>query len=150
MMRFRNNRRGEPVVSLLMAALLIVGCVPATVPPQLDHTPGPPLTVTDDRVQTAAFTVTRPDGWRVVTGEAAAPPSVILIAPDDTALVMLSAAPIDTPPRPQVDDETPLETRTASVNVTGGTVAIYAAAPAADFADLAPLFDAVIASVAAP
>lgn len=69
--------------------LLLSACIPATVPDNLDDTPGPPVVVNNDVYEGTVFTAHIPDGWRVITGEAQAPQSVIFVAPDDKTLIRL-------------------------------------------------------------
>ena len=68
---------------LLFAVGLLAACVPANTPLQLAYTPGPAVIVTDDVYESDAFTVHYPSGWRVVTGAADAPTSVVFVAPDE-------------------------------------------------------------------
>jgi hypothetical protein len=126
---------------LIAALLLIAGCVPATPPPHLANTPGAPVIVDGDRVITAAFRVRAPAGWRIILGAASAPPSVTFAAPDNCALIAVSAAPID-PPSPS-DRCPPVEMRVERVSVNGGVIMVYAAADAGTT-------DGLIASIAAP
>jgi hypothetical protein len=91
------------VTAGLMLALLLAGCgslVPARVPPQLTHTPGPPVIVTDHEVRTVAFRAQYPRGWQVITGPAFADPWVIFLNPDQTALIVLALDPADTAVNP--------------------------------------------------
>ena len=91
----RPRLRYACVVACLTA---LAACVPATVPPQLDATPGPAVIVAD-RVEVAGlFSVQPPAGWRIVTGAAGDPPSVLFIAPDDAALIGIGTAPDYTAP----------------------------------------------------
>lgn len=86
-------------VAGLVLVLLLAGCgslVPAQVPPQLTHTPGPPVIVTDNEVRTVAFRAQYPRGWQVVTGPAFADPWMIFLNPDQTALIVLALDPADT------------------------------------------------------
>jgi hypothetical protein len=126
---------------LIAALLLLAGCVPATPPPHLANTPGAPVIVDGDRVITSAFRVRAPAGWRIILGAASAPPSVTFVAPDNCALIAVSAAPIAAPPLP--DGCPPVEARTERVTVNGGEIRVYAAADAGTT-------DGVIADIAAP
>lgn len=74
----------------LIVALMLAGCglVPARVPPQLAHTPGPAISFRDGRVVLGAFSVPVPPTWRVVKSSTAQEPlRVVLAAPDDTMLI---------------------------------------------------------------
>lgn len=74
----------------LIVALLLAGCglVPARVPPQLAHTPGPTISFREGRVVLGDFSVPIPPTWRVVKSSTAQEPlRVVLAAPDDTMLI---------------------------------------------------------------
>lgn len=73
-----------------LCGLLLAACgsiVPATTPPQLAYTPGPPVIISPDLIQTSAYRLNYPEGWRVVTGPAELPPEIILVAPDETSTI---------------------------------------------------------------
>ncbi len=74
---------------------ICTGCIPATVPDNLDDTPGPPVIVADGSYRSEWFSAQYPAGWRIVTGEASAPASVIFVAPDEVSTIRLSIAPMD-------------------------------------------------------
>lgn len=81
------------VAAGLALALLLAGCgaLPApAVPPQLTHTPGPPVVVTADEVRTTAFQARYPRGWKIITAAAFSDPWVIFLHPDETALIVLA------------------------------------------------------------
>lgn len=90
----------------IVIGMIVLGaaCVPAQVPPQLAYTPGPPLIVAVQQIETEQFTAWLPPGWEVVTSAAASPQSVILISPDSVALIMLGGDGAQTPVL-QVDGE---------------------------------------------
>lgn len=126
---------------LIAALLLIAGCVPATPPPHLANTPGAPVIIDGDWVITSAFRVRALADWRIILGAASAPPSVTFAAPDNCALIVVSAAPID-PPAP-LDECPPVEARIERISVNGSAISVYAAADA-------EITDRLIASIAAP
>ncbi len=128
-----------------LLVLVLAACVPATTPPQLDYTPGAPVVVTDGRYDAGAFTVARPDGWRVITSAADAPTTVIFVSPDDDALIMLATEGIGEPPRPNTDE--PLRDITQQIEQDGRTIAVYGAAPAAAWQAFQRTFAATVASV---
>jgi hypothetical protein len=134
-------------VSLLI--LLFIGaCVPATTPPQLAYTPGPSVQVTGNEVITEDFTVERPDGWRVITSAADAPPTLILVAPDDSALIVIATEGIGEPPRPQVDADTSLRDMVQTITLDSSqTLTVYMAGPAEDWPTLETLFEHLTASI---
>lgn len=111
-----------------LGLLALGACVPATTPPQLNQTPGVPVVVTDGRYTTEAFSVLRPDGWRVITSAADAPLGVILVAPDDSALIYISTDGVGDPPRPDAD--VPLRDTVTEQQQGGTTLTVYGVAPA--------------------
>ncbi|MEM6281327.1 MAG: hypothetical protein AAF787_03965 [Chloroflexota bacterium] len=136
--------------SLIWCVLLLAACIPATAPPQLEYTPGPPVVVTDGRIQTAAFSVERPDGWRVITSAADAPLTLILVAPDDAALIVLATDGIGEPPRPtSIDPEDTLRDSTEQVRVGDVDVSVYAVGPSAQWDALQVATRRLVASLAA-
>ena len=79
----------------VVGCLIIAGCIPAHVPDNLDDTPGPPVVVDDHIYQGTVFSARIPEGWRIITGEAQAPQSVIFVAPDGKALIRLMTGNVD-------------------------------------------------------
>ena len=77
---------------LLGVATACQSIVPASVPPQLSHTPGAPLVITENRIEAEWFSLAYPDGWRVVTNIAEEPLRLILISPDDELLIYVQDA----------------------------------------------------------
>ncbi|MEO1444231.1 MAG: hypothetical protein AAFV33_27805 [Chloroflexota bacterium] len=130
--------------------LALAACIPATTPPQLDFTPGAPVVVTDGRIQTAAFSVERPDGWRVITSSADAPLTLILVAPDDAALILLATDGIGEPPRPtNIDPADTLRDSTEQVEAGNITVSVYTVAPSSQWDAMQAVTRRVVASLAA-
>jgi hypothetical protein len=123
---------------VLLVALVFggMGCIPSRTPPQLTHTPGPPVTITDSELVTVAFRAQYPDGWRVITAAAAAPPSVILVGPGDTALIVLSAAPIQAPPVPTLPPGQLLRQQHEQISVGEVTIEMYMAGSTRQWAAL--------------
>ncbi|MBC7811200.1 MAG: hypothetical protein H7175_08640 [Burkholderiales bacterium] len=133
-----------PLLMILFAA-----CVPATEPPQLVFTPGAPIVVTERLYDAGAFSIEYPDGWRVVTGPAEAPPSVVFVAPGDCALIVLSTVPIESPPALA---ETCGETRGETRRLLAGEVDVYAAgnvAPIEEWESFVPIFEQMVESIRA-
>lgn len=89
--------------------MIVVACqplVPATIPPQLSHTPGEFIRIDDDRVYADDFSVAYPEGWRVIKISTASDPvRFVFASPDNTMLITVSASPI-------TDDVTPDATKT--------------------------------------
>lgn len=86
----RGYRRAWHAMPLLILWLL-VGCIPARdVPPQLSATPAPSYQVTGDSLITEKYALTPPNGWRLIAGPAEDPYTFQFIAPDNTALIVIS------------------------------------------------------------
>ena len=79
----------------LLIGLLLTGCIPAHVPDNLKNTPGPAVVVDNNVYEGSVFRAQIPTGWRVITGEAQAAPSVIFVAPDGKTLIRLIAGSVD-------------------------------------------------------
>jgi len=79
----------------LVVCIIFAGCIPAHEPDNLRNTPGAPVVVDGDLYQGAGFSAKVPNGWRVITGEAQAPQSVIFVAPDGKTLIHLIAGEAD-------------------------------------------------------
>lgn len=105
-------------------AALLAACVPAT-PPPISHTPGPSVVIDGEFVRTDVFSAAVPGDWRVITGAADAPLSLILVAPGDCALIRLTVEAIDAPPEASgcADQARRAEVRAIAV----GGVTVYAA-----------------------
>jgi hypothetical protein len=134
------------VVLILVMLLGGMGCVPAKTPQQLTFTPGAVVMVTDKVYQNEIFWVAYPARWRVITAPAETPDFVIFAAPENQALVMISASPIEEPPLlPGVPSEQQkIESRTLPTSPT-----LYAALVVDEvlYETLHPLFDAILETV---
>lgn len=76
--------------SLFLLIIMLSACqsiVPATNPPQLSHTPGAPITITDNQIDAGWFMLDYPDGWRIVTNIAIEPLRLTLVSPDETLII---------------------------------------------------------------
>jgi hypothetical protein len=125
--------------------LLLAACVPARVPEALTFTPGPPVIVTDRAVTTIAFRLWHPGGeWKIVTGEAAAPPSIYLVAPDGVAFIRVHVGPPDAADQPAPDQR--VERREFTL-ADGTPIVALLSAPAADWAAMQAVFEQVVESV---
>jgi hypothetical protein len=85
--------------------LVVAGCaplIPATVPPQLSHTPGTFITIDDQFVGTAVWRIRYPDGWRVVKISIAAEPvRLVFVSPDEHMLIEVAeTTPLEATPEP--------------------------------------------------
>jgi len=76
------------VLSFLLGACAPI--VPATTPPQLKHTPGAVVVVTNKTVDAGVFQVDYPQSWRIVKTSIAATPFIqlVFVAPDDSAITI--------------------------------------------------------------
>jgi hypothetical protein len=128
----------------LALALATASCIPAGAPAHLDATPGPAVVVAGGVVDAGAFRASYPPGWRVITAPAGATPFVLLVAPDNCALIRLG---LSLEPAPLVAPACGAER--ALARVAGGTppVHVSARAPAAGWDAFTRVVDAVIASV---
>lgn len=127
-------------ISFVLTLIVVSACrplVPATVPPQLSHTPGEFIRIDDDRVYTDDFSVAYPNGWRVIKiSTASEPVRFVFASPDDTMLITVSAVPFSDDATPDAskyirDDEqervyfrgeAPLEQRTVFDDVYEGVL----------------------------
>jgi hypothetical protein len=133
------------VFLLLIALTACQPLVPATTPPQLEHTPGAFVSVTDDSYDAGVFRVRYPEGWRVVkTSIAGAPMEVVFVSPDEEMTIRLSEAAFDAP---EPDDErfTRYEQRTLN-NTAGITLYARAESPLSRRDELQTLFQRVVQS----
>ena len=142
------TRRTHNALRRLAAVWLIISlgaCVPAQVPPQLAHTPGPAVVVAAGEVRLGRFTAWLPPGWQVITSAASDTPSVIILAPDEDALMMLSEA-ITEAPAPAVSGPvTTLERQLSFGDNLHVTVTLNSAADAVT--RYQPIFQQVLESV---
>lgn len=135
-------------VSLLLA--VCAACIPAETPAVLLNTPGPPVTITGDQVITTTFAVRYPSGWRVITSEASAPPTVTLVAPDDCTIIVVSVGSIDPTGYNVEKCGAAAEPLRQSAELPGVTVRITAVGSTSDPVALQDAFSAVFASLDAP
>jgi len=120
--------------------LMLVGCIPAHVPDNLDDTPGPPVSVDSNVYQGAVFSAQIPAGWRVITGEAQAPQSVIFVAPDGKTLIRLIAGNVDKAAVTVADQRNEIAPVTLANAITVTTVF---SSPDSTWADYFPVFEQV-------
>jgi hypothetical protein len=130
-------------LSLLLLAL--AACVPATPPPNLDATPGAAVVVSDGRYESDSFSARYPDDWRAITSPAGEPQFVILAAPDNCTVVILS---LDERPAPEPAGCEASDWREAN-DTSDGTPTVYAAVRAASDAWPAAeaTFESIVASI---
>lgn len=124
----------------------VAACVPATVPSQLAHTPGPGVTVNNGRYANSAFSLNYPEGWRVVSSAASADTaSVMLIAPEDAALIVIGED-AQTPTLPHAES---LRTESQVKAVNGRRITLILSAPAAEWTPYHAAFIQVVESLQA-
>lgn len=137
----------EPGIIVMAACLLLAACgsiIPATTPPQLDYTPGPGIVVSDNSVQTPAFSLRYPEGWRVVTGQAGLPPSVVLVAPDETSTISIINGVLPE----ETNEADSLQSLRRPLTLSSGVeVSIIGRAPADTWTSFLPTFEAVATSI---
>jgi len=145
----QGGSRTAPTTLLYSLLLLIFAAcapiVPATTPPQLQHTPGAPITISETRLDGGAFQVAYPAGWRVVKGNPAGEPlRATFVSPDETMLIFIS---VDS----QADFTPPDNHRAVSTQLIdlpdGGSVAIAGSAAPESWARFETLFEKVAASL---
>jgi hypothetical protein len=136
--------------ALWFLLLVVSACIPAQTPPILDATPAAGVSVTDDSYRSEAFSLRYPSGWRVITSQAGAPPSVTLVAPGDCALIVVSSTPIEAPPTSSACAEQDIETISRTITLASGEIALAGSAPAAEWEPFLAAFEQVAASISAP
>lgn len=87
------------LLGLLLTLSACAPLVPAKTPPQLAHTPGAPVQISEQIYDAGTFQLRYPAGWRVVKlSEAGAPMTAVFVStaenPDDALILTVSAAPI--------------------------------------------------------
>lgn len=90
---FINRTPGYWVFFALISGFIMGACsplVPATTPPQLDHTPGAFVIVTEDTFDGGIFRVDYPSSWRIVKTSIAGAENlqVVFVSPDDHAITL--------------------------------------------------------------
>jgi hypothetical protein len=128
----------------IFSFVLLAACIPAKVPSNLDDTLGPAVVVSDKTFQNSQFSARYPDGWRVVTSEAQAPPSVIFVAPDNVATIQLMVGALENAnfndPKIQVD--------VRGLTLEGGLeITAILSAPPAQWERYSAQFERVLASI---
>ena len=78
---------------IILLSLIIGACapiVPATTPPQLEHTPGAFVVVTNETFDAGVFRVDYPQSWRVVKTSIASTPliQVVFVTPDESSITL--------------------------------------------------------------
>ena len=132
--------------STIILLLLLSACIPARTPEQLAHTPGPAVQVMDSTYDAGAFEVMIPDDWRVVTSAAESPISVLFVAPEDDALVMVGEGLTEAPAPAGYTGE--LRSERGEVALEDGTVIVAILnAPLENWDARLALFERVVESI---
>jgi hypothetical protein len=148
---YRNKCYSPHVRTCILSVLLFImaACVPqipATTPPQLQHTPGA-FVVVDERIYDAGvFRVAYPSGWRIVKSSiAAAPMEVVFVSPDDAIRLELYVSGaciiLEGTLEPHLTDAY------ASVPIAAGLLCLYGRAPIEREAEFRQIFEQVRDSV---
>jgi hypothetical protein len=129
--------------------LWIAACtplIPATTPPQLEHTPGAFVSIDDDHFDAGFFRVDYPDGWRTVkTSVAAAPLEVVFASPDNSMTIRIVEGDA---PFPEATPDVAIHERWEQVELADSvTITVIGAAPLEAQNEFDALFDRVVASV---
>lgn len=140
------NHRGNLRILWFAVCLLFSACIPAQTPPILDATPAAGVSITADTYRSEAFSLRYPSGWRVITSQAGAPPSVTLVEPGNCVLIVVSSTPIETPPTSSACGEPDIETISRMV----GDISLAGSAPAAEWESFLAAFEQVAASISTP
>jgi hypothetical protein len=142
------SRLSSWAVSLSVLTMLIAACVPqipATTPPQLQHTPGAFVVVDEHVYDAGVFRVAYPAGWRIVKSSvASAPMEVIFVSPDDAMTIRVYAGTcliLEGTLEPHLTDAY------ASVPIAAGLLCLYGRAPVEREAEFRQIFEQVRASV---
>jgi hypothetical protein len=130
--------------AFLFAFIILVGCIPAKVPDNLDDTPGPPFVVTDHTYESSQFIARYPDSWRIVTSEARLPPSVVFVAPDEVSTIRLMIGPLED----ASFSNTELQTEVRGLTLDDGLeMTAVLSAPSENWEAMLTIFERVLASL---
>lgn len=133
------------IVGILLLSVL-AACVPASVPPQLAHPPGPAVVVAERLVNVGTFQVEYPAGWRVITSAAGDPVSIIFAAPEGDALIMLGERIIAAPHPAGYAGDIRSERREIMLD-NGVTMVAILNAPRDDWAGWLAVYESVVDSL---
>lgn len=134
---------GRCLLVVLLMLFIIMGCVPAQTPQNLDDTPGPSVVVTDRRYDAGPFSAEYPAGWRVITSPAGASPFVIFASPDNCAVILISTDAMDVPAPTGCEESASFRRE----EQTAGAARLALVAPGDAWDEYAPTFEQVVGSV---
>jgi hypothetical protein len=130
---------------------LLEGCgrlAPPATPAQLEQTAGAPVSLTGAEFTSTAFRLRYPANWSVITGPASAPPWVVFVSPDETAVIAVSAERLDPVPQPPQAGENPLRTEARTVEMNEGqAIFTWLVAPDETWEQALSLFEDVVQSL---
>lgn len=139
-MSLMQYRWARSIVPLLLLTSAACSSLPAKIPPQLQHTPGPMLVVGERTLQTAVYQVDPPAGWRIVKSTIASEPIVlVMVAPDESMTIQIGDE-----PQPPLADDPEMVVQEAVVTLPNGQQVYMMGQGQREVADL---FQAQFASV---
>jgi len=129
--------------------LWIAACtplIPATTPPQLEHTPGAFVSIDGDHFDAGFFRVDYPDGWRTVkTSVAAAPLEVVFASPDNSMTIHIVEGDA---PFPEATPDPAIYERWEWIHLSSDmTITVIGEAPIEAKDEFDVIFDGVVQSV---
>lgn len=130
---------------LILFVLLLSGCIPAKVPPQLGATAGAPVVVTDRTLQFEGLEIEYPFSWRVITSAANNPRSFIFAAPEDKALIVLSTT--EQIALPELTTTEEQETTYETVTKNNRQYHVWLISASSSHADFLPRFQNLLSSI---
>lgn len=132
---------------LVVGCWWLAGCVPMQTAAPVINEDAAGFVVAGDVYESDLFSLRIPEGWRVVTGERGAPPALLLVAPDDCALIAVSSTPLDAAPvSPSCDTD---DLRSDLQTVRQGEAVLYmgGSAPADEWATFMTALEQVVSSL---
>ncbi|MBI1259553.1 MAG: hypothetical protein GC204_18960 [Chloroflexi bacterium] len=142
--------RIEQLLLGCFVVLLFSACIPASPPANVSATPGEAAVITQDTYQNDVFRVEYPEGWRVITSPAGAPPSVTFVAPGDCALIIVSTSPVAEASLTSPScDQTDIQTTTQTLTLGSQSITVAGSAPSAGWDAFTPSLDRITASLKA-
>jgi hypothetical protein len=135
------------MLPVLGVIVMLAGCGAYSGPEFLAHTPGPAVVVADGLVRTDAFEAAHPQGWRVITGPAQFPLSIIM-AGEGCQLIQLGVGDF-VPEIPVECAGQDMETvrRDTDIALAGGPLSLVGSSPRAGADAFAAIFGMVADSV---
>jgi len=145
--KFMGGSRTAPTIFVIILFCLAACApiVPAQTPPQLEFTPGAPVTIDDTLYDAGVFRMAYPQGWRVVKSNTAeAPMSAVFVSPDETMAIHVTVDPQGEFTIP--GDHTERKTRRIDL-ASGESIAIGASATFESWDTLVPIYEGIVDSL---